>query len=304
VLGAAVHTAGLTWSDPRYRQTLLSSFGSITSEWEMKMDSIEPWQGWFDFSKGDQLAAFAAANGLKMRGHTLLWHQQLPAWMSQGWWTRATLEPVLKQYVQTVVAHFRGKVDSWDVVNEPLNDDGTMRDNLWYRVIGPDYISLALTWARQADPNVKLFINDYGAEWPNAKRDALLRLVTDLRSRGVPLDGVGFQAHFTTSWYPTRAQLQDTLQQFANLGLRVEITELDVATQSATDPAELVKQGQIYGDVGAACRAVVACDRITTWGITDASSWLGSAKRPLPFDVNYAPKPAYTALAAAVKQPR
>ena len=151
-----------------------------------------------------------------MRGHTLLWHEQLPAWITQGTWTRATLEPVLKQYVQTVVAHYRGKVDSWDVVNEPLADDGTLRQNLWYRVIGPDYISLALQWARQADPNVKLFINDYGAERPSAKRDGLLRLVNDLRSRGVPLDGVGFQAHFTTAWYATRAELTNTLQQFAS----------------------------------------------------------------------------------------
>jgi endo-1,4-beta-xylanase len=299
-----VHTAGLTWSDPRYRQTLLANFGSITSEWEMKMDSIEPTRGTFDFSRGDQLAAFAAANGLRMRGHTLLWHEQLPAWMSQGTWTRATLEPVLKEYVQTVVAHYRGKIDSWDVVNEPLNEDGTMRQNLWYRVIGPDYVLLALQWARQADPNAKLFVNDFNVEKPHPKRDGLLRLVNDLRSKGAPLDGVGLQAHFTTSWYATRAELTGTLQMFANLGLRVEITELDVATANATDPAELTKQAAIYGDVGAACRAVTACDRVTTWGITDSSTWLGPDKRPLPFDVNYAAKPAYTALRAALSAAR
>ena len=299
-----MHTAGLTWSDARYRQTLLANFGSITSEWEMKMDSIEPTRGTFDFSRGDQLAAFAAANGLKLRGHTLLWHEQLPAWMSQGAWTRATLEPVLKTYVQTVVTHYRGKIDSWDVVNEPLNEDGTMRQNLWYRVIGPDYIQLALQWARQADPNARLFVNDFNVEKPHPKRDGLLRLVNDLRSKGAPLDGVGLQAHFTTSWYATRAELTGTLQLFANLGLRVEITELDVATANATDPAELTKQAAIYGDVGAACRAVTACDRVTTWGITDSSTWLGPDKRPLPFDVNYAAKPAYTALAAALRAAR
>jgi endo-1,4-beta-xylanase len=270
----------------------------------MKMDSIEPTRGVFDFSRGDQLAAFAAANGLKMRGHTLLWHEQLPAWMSQGSWTRATLEPVLKTYVQTVVAHYRGKVDSWDVVNEPLNEDGTMRQNLWYRVIGPDYIALALQWAREADPSARLFVNDFNVEKPHPKRDGLLRLVNDLRAKGAPLDGVGLQAHFTTSWFATRAELQGTMQMFASLGLRVEITELDVATASAWDPAELARQTAIYGDVGAACRAVAACDRVTTWGITDASTWLGPDKRPLPFDVNYAAKPAYTALAAALRAPR
>ena len=176
----------------------------------------------------------------------------------------ATLEPVLKQYVQTVVAHYRGKVDSWDVVNEPLNDDGTMRQNLWYRVIGPDYIALALQWARQADPNVELFINDYGAEKPSAKRDGLLRLVNDLRSRGVPLDGVGFQSHFTTSWFATRAELTGTLQQFARLGLHVEITELDVATQSATDPAELTSRPRSTATSAAPaarCRRAIASRR-------------------------------------------
>jgi endo-1,4-beta-xylanase len=291
-----VHTAGLTWGDPRYAPTLLSSYGSITSEWEMKMDTVEPVRGQFDFTRGDQLASYASAHGLRFRGHTLLWHEQLPAWITQGTWTRATLEPVLKEYVQTVVAHYRGKIDSWDVVNEPLADDGSLRSNIWLRVIGPDYIALALTWARQADPTVKLYVNDYGIERPGAKTDGMYRLVTDLRARGVPLDGVGFQSHFTTAWHPSRAELTDTLRRFAAVGLRVEVTELDVATVPGGGDAELARQADIYRDVAAACRAVPECDRITTWGISDASTWLGPDKRPLPFDTEYRAKPAYAAL--------
>lgn len=299
-LGAAVPWDRVR-DDVARRALVERRFGSITPENELKMERLQPLQGAYAFASADALVAYAAAHGKRVRGHTLVWHQQHPAWLRSGLWTPAALRAALVDHVTTVAAHFRGRVDSWDVVNEPLDDDGTFRagDAPWLPVLGPAYIETALRAARAADPDAKLFINEVAAEHKGPKLDALVRLAADLRARGVPLDGIGLQNHTDTAGYPDRARLIDTMRRFAALGLEVEITEMDVGTlRTPGSPADrLTRQADAYGEAAAACDEVRACTRLTVWGLSDRDSWRGAAERALPFDTALRPKPAWRALA-------
>src|SRR6185312_327547 len=287
-LGATVNDVILTKANPRYIQTLLAHYRSITPEWEMEMSQLEPSRGHFTFARADQIVAFANRHHMPVRGHTLVWDEMVPNWVLHGSWTRAQLESMLHTYITTVVSHYRGKVEEWDVVNEPLTTDGHMRQSIWERVIGPDYVALAFKWA-------------HGAEWNDPKEHALFQLVSGLKAAGVPIGGVGFQAHLLLNAHPPQAELTGVLRQFAGLRLRLEITELDVrAGGSAPLATRMAEEAAIYKTVAASCAAVRACARVTTWGITDAATWIGTANRPLPFDAHYRPKPAWYALRAGL----
>jgi endo-1,4-beta-xylanase len=303
-LGAAVNTVMLDAADPRYVRTLLAHYASVTPEYEMEMSQLEPAEGRFDFARADRIVAFAARHGLPVRGHTLVWDEMIPAWLTRSHPTRAQLIGILHHYIGTVVSHYRGRVGEWDVVNEPLTRDGSLRHSLWERVIGPGYIALAFRFAHRADPDAALFLNEYGAEWRDAKERALHRLVVRLRAEHVPVSGVGFQAHLRLDAHPPQAELTAVLRSFAALGVRLEVTELDVdAAGPAPLPQRLAAEAAIYRAVAGACRAVRACSRVTTWGITDAASWLGASERGLPFDAGYRAKPAWRALRAGLTPP-
>jgi endo-1,4-beta-xylanase len=300
-LGAAVNAVMLQKGGPRYVRTLLGRYRSITPEYEMEMSQLEPTRGHFAFAAADRIVAFANRHHMPVRGHTLVWDEMVPGWVLHGDWTRAQLEDVLHAYITTVVSHYRGKVEEWDVVNEPLLQNGGMRRSVWERVIGPDYVALAFRWAHAADPSARLFLNEYGAEWNDPKERALFGLVSGLRAAHVPIGGVGFQAHLLLDAHPPQAELTGVLRQFAGLGLRLEVTELDVrAGGSAPLARRLAAEAAIYRTVAASCAAVRACARVTTWGITDAASWIGAANRPLPFDSHYRAKPAWYALRAGL----
>jgi len=267
----------------------------------MEMSQLEPSRGHFTFAKADGIVAFANRHNMPVRGHTLVWAEMVPSWVLHGSWTRAQLESMLHTYITTVVSHYRGKVEEWDVVNEPLTTDGHMRQSIWERVIGPDYVSLAFRWAHEADPHARLFLNEYGAEWNDPKEHALYQLVSGLKAAGIPIGGVGFQAHLLLDAHPPQAELTGVLRQFAALGLRLEITELDVrAGGSAPLARRMAEEASIYRTVAASCAAVRACARVTTWGITDAATWIGASNRPLPFDTHYRAKPAWYALRAGL----
>jgi endo-1,4-beta-xylanase len=300
-LGAAVNDAMLRSGDPRYVRTLLAHYRSVTPEYEMEMSQLEPARGRFAFGRADDIVAFAARHGMPVRGHTLVWDEMIPGWVRHREWTPEGLRRVLHRYIATVVRHYRGRVEEWDVVNEPLTADGRLRRSLWERVIGPRYIELAFRWAHRANPHAALFLNEYGAEWSDPKERALHRLVARLRREHVPVTGVGFQAHLRLDAHPPQAELTGVLRSFAALGVRLEVTELDVA---AAGRGSLARRLQIeagaYRAVAASCRAVPACTRVTTWGVTDAASWLGARERGLPFDTAYRPKPAWWALRAAI----
>jgi endo-1,4-beta-xylanase len=286
-----------------YQRLFLAHYRALTPENEFKMEALAPAPGRLDFTQADAIMAWADAHGVAVHGHTLVWDQQLPRWLTDRSWSRAELRGVLRWYVTGVARHFRGRVATWDVVNEPLADDGgVLRQNLWRQVLGPGYVALALRWARAADPTARLLINDYGIERAGRKADAMVGLLRALRAARVPVDGVGLQSHLTTSWAPSAADLAATMRRYAALGLEVDVSELDVGLPPGRPTAAaLAAQRRIYATVARACREQPGCRRLTTWGFTDASTWLGTDRHPLPFAVDGTPKPAWAALRAALR---
>jgi len=298
-IGTAVNTDVLAQNSD-YRAIVASQFSTVTPENVMKWEVVEPTQGTYDWSAADKLVAFAQQNDQLVRGHTLVWHSQLPAWLTAAApsMTPDQLRAILKKHVTDEVTHFKGKIWQWDVVNEAFNDDGTLRDSIWLQKLGPSYIADAFRWAHQADPRALLFYNDYNIEFTGPKSNAVYQLVQDLKAQGVPIDGVGFQTHLDTQ-YPL-PDLQNNLQRFAKLGLKVAETEVDVRTTLPVTPVEQNAQIAGYTTTLQACLAVRACLSYTVWGVGDAYSWVpgvfpGEGAATI-YDENLQPKPEYTAV--------
>lgn len=266
------------------------------------MGPLRPAPDRYDFRDTDRLVAFAEQYDVAVHGHSLVWHRQLPDWLEEREWTRDELLPLLRDHVRTVVGRYRGRVASWDVVNEPLAEDGSgLRDNVWLRVIGPEYIELALAWAHEADPDARLYLNEYGAELPGVKADSYHALAAGLLERGAPLDVVGFEAHLLQHAVPDDLDVQfgRTLRRFAELGLATDVSELDVVQSSVPGGRGRFHQADVYRAVASACRDADRCGRLTTWGFSDRHSWLrgtGRTPAPLPLDCAYQPKPAHDAV--------
>jgi endo-1,4-beta-xylanase len=307
LVGAAVTIDPLR-DDARYRHTLATEYDAVTPENAMKWTTIHPAAGRYDFGPADMIVRFARHHDMAVRGHTLVWYREVPSWITQRSWTRPELERVLRDHIHEVVGRYRGRVDQWDVVNEAVDDHGALRDNVWRRVIGPRYVDLAFRWAHEADPGAKLFYNDYGIETPGAKADAVHALVRGLKRRGVPIDGVGIQAHEQTADAPSRSGVRTALASYAQLGLDVGITELDVAVPVPADAEHLRRQAAVYRHVLDACLAVPRCTTLVTWGFTDRHSWVpgdvAGSGDALPFDREYRPKPALETLRAGVAHGR
>lgn len=287
--------------DAAYAATLGSEFGQITPGNSMKWDTTEPVQGQFNFAKGDVITDFAEQHGQTVRGHTLVWHSQLPGWV--GSLPSVQVEAAMTNHITEEATHYRGAVLAWDVVNEPFNEDGTFRTSPFYTAMGSDYIATALRAAHAADPDAKLYINDYNIEGLGAKSDAMYALVSELLDEGVPLDGVGMQAHLAVQ-YGFPYQMQANMQRFADLGLDVAVTELDVRMQLPADATETATQSSYYRQVTEACLAVERCVGITVWDYTDKYSWVpstfpGQGAANL-YDENLLPKPAYSAVRTAL----
>lgn len=277
-------------------------FGQTTPGNSMKWDATEPTRNTFSFARGDAVVDFATAHSMKVRGHTLVWHSQLPGWVSSL--PSTEVQAAMENHITQVATHFKGKVFAWDVVNEPFNEDGTFRTSPFYTAMGSGYIADALRTARAADPTAKLYVNDYNTDGIGAKSDAMYNLVKSLKADGVPIDGVGFQAHLAIQ-YGFPYQMQQNLQRFADLGLDVAITELDVRMILPRDATKDATQATYYSNVVKACVAVTRCVGITIWDYTDKYSWIPSVfsgqGAALPWDENLVKKPtAYDAIAAAL----
>ncbi|MGW7201943.1 non-reducing end alpha-L-arabinofuranosidase family hydrolase [Streptomyces sp. NPDC054837] len=285
--GTAVAAGKL--GDGTYTGILDREFNQVTPENEMKWDTTERSRGSFNFGPADQIVNRATARGQRVRGHTLVWHSQLPGWVSSI--TDAnTLRSVMNNHITTVANHYKGRIHSWDVVNEAFADGGSgqHRPSVFQNLLGDGFIEQAFRTARSADPAAKLCYNDYNIEnWSAAKTQGVYRMVRDFKSRGVPIDCVGFQAHFGTGGPPSN--FQSTLSNFAALGVDVQITELDIAQAPATAYANSVR----------ACMNVSRCTGITVWGIRDSDSWR-SGENPLLFDRNGNKKAAYQAALTAM----
>ena len=310
-IGAAV-TSNPLRSDPLYQQVLTREFNVLVPENAMKFENVHPQQGVFNFQEMDEMLAFAQAHGMEFRHHPLVWDEQLPAWLVRGDFSREQLMTVLKQHIQTLVKRYRGKVRHIDVVNEGIARDGTLRDTLWLRGIGPEYIDLAFMWAHEADPEAKLFFNEFSAEEVGIKSNAVYDLVQGLQQRGVPIHGVGLQMHKALNNKPNLPEVAKNIARLGELGLEVQITEMDIAIpdQPGVDRAiQLQEQAKIYGESVEMCVAAKNCTAIVFWGFSDRYTWMtsliGQGGAPLLFDEFFRPKPAYAAVKAALqgKQP-
>ncbi|KAL4910478.1 hypothetical protein BDW74DRAFT_171943 [Aspergillus multicolor] len=281
-----------------------SDFGQITPGNAQKWDSTEPSQGTFSFTKGDVIADLAENNGQLLRCHTLVWHQQLPSWVTSSTWTNATLTAALQNHITNVVTHYKGRCIHWDVVNEALNEDGTYRTNPFYNTIGESYIPIAFAAAAAADPDVKLYYNDYNLEYGGAKAAAARAIVQLLQNRGVKIDGVGFQAHFGVGTVPGRSSLVSVLKSFTALGVEVAYTEADVRIQLPTTATTLAQQATDFQNLVGSCVDTDGCVGFTIWDYTDKYSWVPSTfpgyGAALPWDENLVKKPAYNGLLAGL----
>jgi endo-1,4-beta-xylanase len=303
-IGAAVGSA--FWrNETYYRETLAREFNILVAENEMKFDRIEPSRNNFNWERADELIAFAEENNMKVRGHTLVWHQQ-SGWAEGLDVSREEMIEVMKNHIQAVVGRYQGRVWQWDVVNEGIDDGGgILRDTFWRRKIGDDYIDLAFQFAHEADPDALLFYNDYSGEGMGGKSDKIFNFVTDMLERGLPIHGVGLQCHFQNTGFPAQ-DMDRNMKRLNELGLMVAITELDFRINMPADDADLEQQKDNYKEIMRICLENPNCTSMLTWGFTDRYSWIpnffngyGAA---LPFDEDYFPKPAYYGIWEALNE--
>ncbi|WP_159323845.1 endo-1,4-beta-xylanase [Streptomyces tendae] len=287
--GTAVAANHLGEAD--YAATLDREFSSVTPENEMKWDATEPSRGTFTFGSADRIVDHAQGQGMDVRGHTLVWHSQLPSWV--GSLGASDLRTAMNDHINGLMGHYKGEIHSWDVVNEAFQDGGSgaRRSSPFQDKLGNGFIEEAFRTARAADPAAKLCYNDYNTDGVNAKSNAVYDMVEDFKSRGVPIDCVGFQSHFNSN-SPVPSDYRQNLQRFADLGVDVQITELDIEGSGSAQAAD-------YTKVVEACLAVSRCTGMTVWGVTDKYSWR-SGGTPLLFDGNYQEKPAYDAVLSAL----
>ncbi|MFE8952571.1 endo-1,4-beta-xylanase [Streptomyces althioticus] len=299
--------------DKEYRKVLGREFSSVSPENQMKWDHIHPELDRYDFEQADAIVEFARKNRQVVRGHTLLWHSQNPAWLEEGDFTKAELRSILREHITKVVGRYKGKIQQWDVANEIFDDQGNLRtqENIWIRELGPEIVADAFRWAHKADPKAKLFFNDFNVESVNAKSDAYYALVKDLLKQRVPVHGFSVQGHLSTR-YGFPGDLADNLHRFDALGLETAVTELDVRMDvpegSLPTPAQEKQQAEYYQRMLEACLDVEGCNSFTIWGFTDKYSWV-----PVFFEgegfatvmtEDFDRKPAYHALRDTLKDAR
>ncbi len=318
--GSALNVDALA-ADPALLVHIRQECGILVGEYSFKWAELEPQPGVFDYAKAEELMAFAARSGLRMRGHTLIWHEAMPQWLQEQL-SPATGETLMRRYIGTVAGHFRGRLAHWDVVNEPMHpEDGPpfgLRDTPWLRALGPGYLDLAFHSCAEADPGALRVLNefgiDYAIDWQERRRVKLLELLAHLRAHGVPVQAVGMQAHLDAA---ERALDQKVLERFvadlAGLGLKVIVTELDVRDDGL--PADIaVRDAAVAAHARAWLDAVLpnpAVLGVLTWGLSDRHSWLdarfprrdGLPQRPLPLDAQLRRKPLWAAIAASLEQP-
>ena len=302
--GTAInHRAVVT--DERYRWLAGREFSMLTPENAMKMGPLRPSREQFSWDQADAIVRFAERHAQQVHGHALVWHEQNPRWLTEGDWTRETLLEVMREHITEVVGRYRGRVQVWDVVNEAVDEDGSLRDTLWLRVIGPDYIEHAFRWAHEADPAAVLLYNDYNAEDLGTKSDGVHELLADLVGRGVPVHGVGLQMHLTAGMTPTADDFRGNLRRLADLGLELHVTEADVRMRLPATADRLRQQAEDYRRMLEIALEQPAFRSWTIWGFTDLYSWVprrfeghGAA---LPWDEDYQPKPARAALVEALR---
>jgi len=281
-------------------QLQAQQFDMVTPGNEMKWDTTEPSNGSFNFSPGDQIVSYARSNGEQVRCHNLVWQSQLPSWVSSL--PSSQVQSAMETHITTEAGHYKGECYAWDVVNEPFNSDGSFVSDPFFNAMGSGYIADALKTAHAADPNAKLYLNDYNIEGENAKSNAMYSLAQSLLAQGVPLNGIGFESHFILGQVPS--DMEANMQRFASLGLDVAVTELDDRITLPASTANLQQQATDFANVVKDCLGVSRCVGVTQWAVGDADSWVpgtfsGQGAATM-FDQSYNPKPAFTAVQQAL----
>ena len=293
--GAAIQPAYL--DEKPYRDLIATQLTATTPENQMKWTFVEPVRGSLNWREADALVAFAKAHGQKVRGVPLVW-SWVPPWLAAGALAPDELKDIMVAHIANEAGRYKGAIYAWDVVNEPFEEDGRWRKSIWYKAMGPEYVAIALKAAHSADPDAKLYINEFNVETEGPKMRALYDLVVSLKRAGAPIDGVGLQSHYAAGETPK--DIGAVMKTFASLGVDVAVTELDLRIRLPADDRSLKAQAEDYAAIASACRATPRCVGITTWGITDRHSFVPSAVpgygAALPFDDNYRPKPAVPAL--------
>jgi endo-1,4-beta-xylanase len=281
-------------------QLQAQQFDMLTPDNVMKWDTVEPSNGSFNFSPGDQIVSYAKANNERVRCHNLVWQNQLPSWVSSL--PSSQVQAAMEAHITGEATHFKGECYAWDVVNEPFNGDGSFVADPFFNAMGSGYIADALKTAHAADPNAKLYLNDYNIEGENAKSNAMFSLAQSLLAQGAPLNGIGFESHFILGQVPS--DMEANMQRFANLGLDVAVTELDDRITLPATSANLAQQATEFATVVKDCLGVTRCVGVTQWAVGDADSWVpgtfsGQGAATM-FDQSYNPKPAFTAVQQAL----
>ncbi|HEX4119484.1 MAG TPA: endo-1,4-beta-xylanase [Verrucomicrobiae bacterium] len=330
LIGAALNSSQFTGENAAAAALVAAQFDSTSPENVMKWEQIHPWPNTYNFGPADAYVNFGVKHKMFIVGHNLIWHSQTPSWVFQGDKgepiTRDALLKRMHDHIFAVAGRYKGKIGGWDVVNEALNEDGTLRQSHWFKIIGEDYLLDAYQWAHEADPHAQLYYNDYSMENP-AKRAGGVALIRKLQSEGVPIFGVGLQGHYKMDW-PSPQEINDTINAFSALGVKVMITELDVdllrPSNRSADVSQMEAAARSTGDPYAnglpepMQRALAdryaelfkvflnhrgTITRVTFWGVGDGDSWLNRGRKnyPLLFDRQYQPKPAFNAVISVAR---
>lgn len=324
-IGAAIDSMQIVGADTKGVKIIKEQFNCVTAENCMKSEKLQPSEGEFDFALADSFIHFAQANNMHIIGHCLIWHSQAPKWFFTDSLGNSVSREVMiermKNHIQTVVTHFKGKVHGWDVVNEAIEDNGSWRQNRFYQIIGEEYVELAFRFAYEANPDVELYYNDYSMAH-EGKRNAVVNLVNKLKEKGVKIDGIGMQCH-TNMEFPTVEEFEKSIEAYAGTGSKVMITEMDLSVlpspdNSVTadiaasaeyteamnpypnglpDSVATAQQNRYFDFFKLFLKHADQIDRVTMWGVHDAQSWrnnwpiFGRTDYPLLFDRKFEPKP-------------
>ncbi|MCW8849439.1 MAG: endo-1,4-beta-xylanase [Melioribacteraceae bacterium] len=330
LIGVALNDNQVLNREPKAIELVKKEFNSITPENMLKWEKVQPEPNIYNFEPADSLVAFGERNNMFIVGHTLLWHQQTPDWVFEdengNEASREILLKRLKDHISKVVGRYKGRINGWDVVNEAFEDNGELRDTKWLKIIGPDYIEKAFEFANEADPEAELYYNDFNM-WHKGKIKSVSLMVNDLKSKGIKIDGVGLQGHWGLD-YPTNEEIDEALQTYSQLDVKLMITELDMAVlplPNNNTSAEITKNYEMqkkfnpypnslpdsmqillanrYADFfGLFNKYKNKISRVTFWGVHDGNSWRnnwpirGRTSYPLLFDRNYEKKPAYNSV--------
>jgi endo-1,4-beta-xylanase len=336
MIGTALNYQQSSGNDPKALKFLEEQFNSITPENLLKWESVHPKPGKYNFEPADSYVALGEKYKMFIIGHCLVWHSQVPKWVfedsSGNPVTREVLLQRMKEHIYTVVGRYKGRINGWDVVNEAIEDDGSLRKTRWLQIIGEDYIEKAFQFAQEADPKAELYYNDYN-EWKQGKRETVVKIIKNLRAKGIKIAGIGMQGHWGLD-YPPMDEVDASMKAYSEAGCKLMITELDMdilpnpLNDTGADVSKkfkLTKESNPYADGLPDSAATVqakryaeyfklflkykgSLSRVTFWGMNDAQSWRnnwpirGRAAYPLLFDNNYQPKQAFDAVIKTVHE--